>query len=403
MRWISRIAAAAACAILQACATAPVAAPGPSHIAVAEEPRAPVTILVSIDGFRPDYLERGVTPVLNGLAKDGVSAAMRPSFPSKTFPNHWAMVTGLRPDRSGIVANTMEDPAGKLPPFTMATDDPAWWNDAEPIWVAAEKAGIRTATMFWPGANVAWGGRKTDSHLTPIEGGTRPSDWQQFNQQVSGEQRVNTVLDWLRRPAAIRPRLVTLYFDTVDGNGHSYGPDAPETTRSVADVDRLIGMLTAELAALHQPPNLVIVADHGMAATSSARTLALDTIADPADYRVIETGPYASLAAVPGHEAALERRLLAPHPHLQCWRRRRSQRAFIMAPIRACRPICASPISAGRWTRPSRPKRVAAATMAMTRRRRRWRRCSSPAGRPSRGGGSCPVSTMSTSIRCCAT
>jgi len=106
--WIARLAAAALAATLQACATPPVNAPVP--LAAPVEARAPVTILISIDGFRADYLDRGVTPVLSGLAAKGVRAAMRPSFPSKTFPNHYAIVTGLRPDRNGITANRMEDP-----------------------------------------------------------------------------------------------------------------------------------------------------------------------------------------------------------------------------------------------------------------------------------------------------
>src|SRR5690606_13581381 len=71
---------------------------------------APV-LLVSIDGFRPDYLERGLTPHLDELAERGVRAeALIPSFPTKTFPNHYTMVTGLRPDRHGLVANNMWDP-----------------------------------------------------------------------------------------------------------------------------------------------------------------------------------------------------------------------------------------------------------------------------------------------------
>jgi predicted AlkP superfamily pyrophosphatase or phosphodiesterase len=187
--------------------------------------------------------------------------------------------------------------------------------------VAAERAGIRTATMFWPGANVAWGGEMTKSWPNPLTGGERPQDWQQFNQQVTGIQRVNAVLDWMRRPAAIRPRLVTLYFDTVDTAGHQYGPDDPHTTQALADVDRLIGQLVDGLAALEQPANLVLVADHGMAQTSAERTVRLESIADPADYRVIESGPYAALAAVPGHDRALERRLLGRHAHAECWRK----------------------------------------------------------------------------------
>ncbi|WP_375381211.1 ectonucleotide pyrophosphatase/phosphodiesterase [uncultured Sphingomonas sp.] len=293
---------------------------------------APVTILISIDGFRADYLDRGVTPVLSGLAARGVRASMRPSFPSITFPNYWTLVTGLRPDRSGIVGNRMErplsdpaadrsrDPSHSADTFTMQTDDASWWNAAEPIWVSAEKAGIRTATMFWPGSNVAWGSTRKGDHGVAI-GGTRPEDWAQFNQAVTGPQRVAAVIDWLRRPAATRPRLVTLYFDTVDTAGHRYGPDTPEVTAAVADVDRSIGMLVDGLSQLGQAANLVIVADHGMAGTSSMRTVALDRLADPADYRVEDTGPFASLAAVPGHEAALEARLLGAHPHVRCWRK----------------------------------------------------------------------------------
>ena len=283
--------------------------------------KPPVTILVSIDGFRADYLNRGVTPNLSRLAKTGVSAAMRPSFPTKTFPNHWTLVTGMRPDHHGIVGNTIEDPERPGEVFTMATDDPWWWNGAEPIWVTAERQGVRTATMFWPGSNVNWGGTKPNKWPQVFEAGTRPEDWQQFNQAVTGVQRVNTVLDWVRRPAPIRPRLITVYFDTVDTAGHIYGPDDPRTTAALADMDKLVGMLADGLKALKQPANLVIVADHGMAATSSERLIVLDELLNPAAFRVIESWTYGPIYPVPGHEAEVEAALLKPHPHMQCWRK----------------------------------------------------------------------------------
>lgn len=319
MRWTSKIVAAALAALLQACATAPAVAPS---LPVAPEARAPVTILVSIDGFRADYLDRGVTPNLSALAAGGISAAMRPSFPSKTFPNHWTMVTGLRPDRHGIVANNIEAPERPSVKFTTEnSQDPFWWNAAEPLWVTAEKAHIRTATLFWPGSGVAWGGTMSVAWPHDVTGGTRPADWWPYDELIDARQRVDGVIDWLRRPAATRPRFVTLYFDTVDTIGHKFGPGAPETNAAVAGVDAAIGHLVAELRGLGQPANLVIVADHGMAETSIGRTIALDRIADPADYRLFESGPFASFYAVPGHEAALEKALLAPHEHLQCWRK----------------------------------------------------------------------------------
>jgi predicted AlkP superfamily pyrophosphatase or phosphodiesterase len=315
MRWISLIAAAALAALLPTDATAQKQA---AHAAA----KAPVTILVSIDGFRADYLDRGVTPNLNALAKGGISAAMRPSFPSKTFPNHWTLVTGVRPDRNGIVSNNMEAAERPGEKFTMEDSaDPFWWNAAEPLWVTAEKAHIRSATMFWPGSAVAWGGTRPETWPHDIVGGTRPEDWWPFDMAIDGHQRVDGVIDWLRRPAASRPEFVTLYFDTVDTAGHKFGPGARETMAAVADVDATVGQLVVELHKLGQPANLVIVADHGMAETSIDRAIAIDKIADPADYRLFESGPFASFYPIPGHEAALEKALLAPHEHMQCWRK----------------------------------------------------------------------------------
>lgn len=307
MRWSTRIAAAILCVCIQACATPPLSAP--RVVAGASvETRAPVTILVSIDGFRPDYRTRGVTPHLDALAAAGVSAPMRPSFPSITFPNHYTLVTGLRPDRNGVVGNRMEDARRPGQVFTMQTEDPFWWTEAEPIWITAEKAGIRTATMFWPGANVDFGG-------------VRPGDWHQYAKAVSNPQRVDAVIDWLRRPAATRPRFLTLYFDSVDTAGHRYGPGDARTMAAVAEVDAAIGRLAAGLAELGQPANLVVVADHGMAQLSPERVTMLATFATPGDYRVVTDGAYAGIEPVAGHEAALAARLLAPHAHGQCWRR----------------------------------------------------------------------------------
>lgn len=316
MRWTSKLAAAALAVLLQACATTPAPAPVP-----AAETKVPVTILVSIDGFRADYLDRGVTPNLSRLAAEGVSAPMHPSFPSKTFPNHWTLVTGLRPDRHGITANKMEDPGQPGVTFNMANDDPFWWNAAEPIWVEAERAQIRTATSFWPGSNVAIGGRKEKPTNWEAIGGSRPSDWVQFNQSVTGEQRVAGILDWLRRPAAIRPQFLTLYFNTVDDAGHDFGPDDARTTEAVAKADSQIGLLIDGLAQLGQPANLIIVSDHGMAATSSERVIALDTMLSLDDVKVLETGPYLSLTTVEGKEAAVEKVLIGKHPHAECWRK----------------------------------------------------------------------------------
>lgn len=286
--------------------------------ATAREPET--VILIGIDGFRPDYLDRGVTPNLNAIAKSGVRAVgMQPSFPSITFPNHYTLVTGKRPDRNGIVSNSMEDPAIPGVKFSMsnreAVIDRRWWDQAEPIWVTAEKNKVRSATMFWPGSEA------------PVHG-VRPQDWRVFDGAVDAEQRVQTVLDWLARPASERPKFVTLYFDDVDHAGHVYGPSAKETGDAVAKVDTAIGHLWSELTKRKLAANLIVVSDHGMADVNAERTVRLDQIVTPGSYRLLYGGAYAALAPNPGQDAALASALLKPHAHMQCWRKEKLPKRF---------------------------------------------------------------------------
>ncbi len=275
---------------------------------------APLTILISIDGFRADYLQRDKTPTLARLAHDGVSAAMRPSFPSITFPNHYTLVTGLRPDRNGIVGNTMEDAA--RPGVTFALNrpdivhDPIWWDQAEPLWVTAENAGVRTATMFWPGSDA------------PIRG-VQPHDWRLFDKSVPAEARVAQVLTWLDRAPAERPRFITLYFDAVDGAGHYFGPDSDEVNTALQQTDAAVGLLLRglETRGLQSTTNLVIVADHGMSATSHEREIVLGDLMPAADFRAVSQGAEAGVRALPGHEDEVAKALLAPNDHMTCWRK----------------------------------------------------------------------------------
>jgi predicted AlkP superfamily pyrophosphatase or phosphodiesterase len=303
--------ALALAAIAGAAPATPPSSPTPVLADPAEQ-RAPVVILISIDGFRPDYLDRGLTPNLSALAASGVSGPMTPSFPSKTFPNHYSLVTGLRPDHHGIVDNEMEDP--RRPGVTFKIDepkqalDPFWWNEAEPIWITAEKAGVKTATMFWPGAEVDFGG-------------LRPFAWARFDSHVTNAQRIETVMDWMRRPAAIRPRFVTLYFDAVDHEAHHHGMHSAEVDHAIGEVDARIGDLVQQLAALHQPADLVIVSDHGMADLSPKRIIRIDRLVPrSALHMVVDVSPYAAFDAVPGRLRAAER-LLGHHRHMDCWRK----------------------------------------------------------------------------------
>ncbi|WP_114395908.1 ectonucleotide pyrophosphatase/phosphodiesterase [Oleisolibacter albus] len=292
-------------------AAAPTTAAAPSLPAVSAGP----VILISIDGFRPDYLTRGVTPALNALAADGALAeGMRPSFPSKTFPNHYTLVTGLRPDHHGIVNNSMEDAAIPGVTFTLSntavSHDPRWWEQATPIWVTAERQGVRTATMFWPGSDL------------PIHG-VLPSDWRLYDGKVPSNDRVDVLLGWLDRPAAERPRFLTLYFEAVDSAGHYYGPSSPKIIPALQEVDQAIARLVDGLKqrGLYDSTNLILVADHGMADVPPNHAIPLESLVPPDVARPVSDGAGAGMVPFPGKEAEAERLLLQPHAHVQCWKK----------------------------------------------------------------------------------
>jgi predicted AlkP superfamily pyrophosphatase or phosphodiesterase len=265
-------------------------------------------ILVSIDGFRADYLSRGQTPVLASLAAQGISAAMRPAYPSETFPNHYTLVTGLYPDHHGIVDNTMDDPV--LGHFTMGTPDPRWWNQAEPLWVTADKQGLKTATLFWPGSDRAIRGSK-------------PDDWLPYDKKMPADERVDRLLAWLDAPDAERPSFATLYFDLVDTVGHKSGPDSPELNEALRGADASIARLVDGLKArgLYARTNLIIVADHGMASTSMKRLVYLDDVVDAKAIHTVTVGASSGLSITPEAPADTESKLLAIRDHARCWKK----------------------------------------------------------------------------------
>lgn len=271
-----------------------------------------MTILVSIDGLGANRLGTGLTRRLDAIAADGVRGSMRPSFPTNTFPNHVTLVTGLRPDHHGVVDQKMRDPDKpgvtfkNSDPFT--NRDPFWWDQADPIWLQAERAGVRTATMFWVGGDVAFKGK-------------RPSAWWTYDSAITAAQRVDMVVDWARRPAATRPAFVTLYFDMVDKASHGNGYGSPEELAAIALVDEQVGRLADALAAMGQPANLVIVSDHGMVPVPPDHIRPLSDVIDPAIMESITEGPLLEIFPRPGHEAAVAARLASPPPHLTCWPR----------------------------------------------------------------------------------
>ena len=196
---------------------------------------------------------------------------MQPAFPTKTFPNHYTIVTGLYPGNHGIIENNIYD-ADFDSIFRMSKAEEVtaarWWL-GEPIWVTAELQGIKTGTYFYPGSEAA---------IKDV----RPTYWQPYDGKIRNSERVRSVLQWLSLPKPQRPRFLTLYFSTIDDAGHQYGPDSAEVKAAVAEVDEAIGQLIAGLEQqnLYNEVNLLLVSDHGMAEVPSEQTIIVDTLFD---------------------------------------------------------------------------------------------------------------------------
>jgi alkaline phosphatase D len=228
----------------------------------------PYVVMLSMDGFRWDYPDKVATPNLDYIAKNGVKAAsLKPCYPTKTFPNHYSIATGLYPDHHGIVNNEFYDPQMDRTYQIRdreAVEDPVFYG-GEPIWVTAEMQKVISASYFWVGSEA------------PILG-IRPTYWKRYQSSTPFVNRIDTVIYWLSLPEEKRPHLITFYFDEPDGIGHDYGPDSPQMDSTVHALDSLVGILLDKLKALphYNEINLIITSDHGMGEISEDRVIFLN-------------------------------------------------------------------------------------------------------------------------------
>ncbi len=245
-------------------------------------------LLISIDGFMPEYMERNETPNLDRIAQNGVKAeSMEVVFPTKTFPTHYSIVTGLYPENHGIISNSFYDyeleARFSFGPPEDGSEESQWWG-GEPIWVTAEKQSKTAVTMFWPGS---------DSKI----GGVRPTRFKDYDGSVPNLARIDTVISWLDPAGEVRADFATLYFSDVDVYGHRYGPHSEEVDAMVREADEWIGYLLARMeeTGLSGKLNLILVSDHGMAELSEERVIFLDDLINLEIVDIIDRTPVAMI------------------------------------------------------------------------------------------------------------
>lgn len=273
----------------------------PAFISCSQNKKIPIdsyVVLVSFDGFRWDYTDLYTTPNFDALSEAGVRARrLIPSFPTKTFPNHYALATGLYPDHNGIINNSFNAPdlggIYRIGDRAMVANPDAYFG--EPIWVTAEQQGIKSACYYWVGSEA------------PI-GGNYPTYWKKYDGDVPYMDRVDQVISWLELPMHKRPGLITLYFDEPDAIGHDAGPDSRATGDVIENLDAILGSLRAGIARLDiaDRVNLIVVSDHGMGPISPDRYVNINNLIQKEWTKMIVGGnPVYLIDPVEGYEDSI--------------------------------------------------------------------------------------------------
>lgn len=270
-----------------------------------------LTIVVSLDAFRWDYPTIYNTPWLDSIAANGVAATMVPSYPSSTFPNHFTLATGLVPDHHGIVNSQFWAPEkGEL--FSKgdsATRYNPYYFGGEPIWVTAKKQGVKSASIYWVGSDVAIQGLYPDYYLR----------WDN-EPRLTYPQRVEEALRIAKLPESERPSLLMVYFDEPDWTTHHYGPIAEESEAVIEQLDSLMGILYRGLKELDYGVNLIVTSDHGMTEISDEKFISIEQTVNP-DWveRIVSTNP-TSIFCKEGCRDSLFNQL-SKVKHISVWRK----------------------------------------------------------------------------------
>jgi len=226
---------------------------------------SPYVILISVDGLRHDYIKKYSPPTLSYLKQNGLtSESLSPIFPSKTFPNHYSIITGMYAENHGLISNSFYDKeidrTYSLGNRKEVTD--GIWYRGEPLWVTAKKNKMVSASFFWVGSEAEINGIRPDYYFN-------------YDGKIPGESRVDQVIDWLKLPIKTRPHFITLYFSEVDSAGHKYGPNSLEVKTALFNIDDYIHRLLTKLAPLNLPVNIILVSDHGMTEISNNKKVIL--------------------------------------------------------------------------------------------------------------------------------
>ncbi|XP_007901470.1 ectonucleotide pyrophosphatase/phosphodiesterase family member 5 [Callorhinchus milii] len=271
----------------------------------------PRVLLVSFDGFRWDYIYRVPTPHFKYIMENGIHVKrVTDVFITKTFPNHYSLVTGLYAESHGIVSNEMYDPDLNIS-FSMDKSNalnPVWWEEAYPLWITNQIQGHKSGAAMWPGTDV-------QIH------GIFPTHYMPYNISVSFEDRVARLIDWFTGKDPVN--FGVLYWEEPDISGHNLGPDSVLMNDIIADIDLKLGYLITQLqkAGLWETLNIIVTSDHGMAQCSKDRIIELDRYVNNELYTWIDFSPVSAILPKPDRYNDVYNALINAHPNMTVYKK----------------------------------------------------------------------------------
>nr|XP_058904979.1 ectonucleotide pyrophosphatase/phosphodiesterase family member 7 [Kogia breviceps] len=286
-------------------------------------------LLVSFDGFRWNYDQDVDTPNLDTMALDGVKARyMTPAFVTMTSPCHFTLVTGKYIENHGVVHNMFYNTSSKVKlPYHATLGIERWWdNGSLPIWITAQRQGLKTGSFFYPGGNVTYQGEAVTL--------SRKEDvLHNYKDEVEWRANIDTVMKWFTEEGL---DLVTLYFGEPDSTGHKYGPESQERKEMVMQVDRTVGYLRDSIrnSGLESSLNLIIVSDHGMSTVNKKASdlvefhkIANFTFKD-IEFELLDYGPNGMLLPKEGRLEKVYEGLKDAHPRLHVYKKELFPKSF---------------------------------------------------------------------------
>lgn len=202
-------------------------------------------IMISADGFRPDYLNLSQASDLKKFSEEGVKAdGMFPSFPSSTFANHYTLATGLYPENHGIVDNRFYDRT-LSESFEGKKATESKWFFGKPLWALAAANNTLYHSSWWFGSEA----NGTSNQVIPY------NNTKDKNRSNPGalDERIDKIVADLNKPTETRPNLITFYMSNVDVAAHKNGPNATETTDAIKKTNDAVKKLVDEVSKLKLP------------------------------------------------------------------------------------------------------------------------------------------------------